>query len=404
LLREFARRAFRRPVTEEQLQPFLSLVHAMLDQGESFTTALRGGYRAMLCSPRFLYFHEQPGQLDHYAIANRLSYLLWNSMPDEQLFQLAREGRLKDPQVLRQQVERMLSARGEMRFVSDFAAEWLDLRLIDFTEPDRRMYPDFDIVVQQSMLDETRNFLERMLRENLSATHLIDSTFTYLNSRLARYYQVPGVDGDKLRVCELGPTSNRGGLLTQGAILKVTANGTTTSPVVRGVWISERLLGKEIPPPPAGVPAIEPDIRGAKTIREMLAKHRSDQACAACHAKIDPPGFALEKFDPAGQWRESYPRFEGRRRVRGTPIESGYSMANGRRFDNLAEFRQLLAADPHGLARNLAEKLLVYGTGAPIALTDRKHVATIVQQAESTNFGLRSVLHAIVTNPIFLNK
>ena len=246
-----------------------------LDEGQDLTAALRVGYRAVLCSPRFIYLTELPGKLDDYAIATRLSYLLTGSTPDQELTKLADAGRLHDPSLIREQVERLLCGSGARRFVQDFAAEWLDLDQIDFTEPDRKLHPDFDSIVQQSMLDETHLYLETLLCQNLSVRNLIASDFTFVNSRLARFYDIEGIEGDELRRCELQARHRRGGVLTQGAILKVTANGSNTSPVVRGVWVSERLLGVPIPPPPGNVPAIEPDIRGAKTIREMLAKHRS---------------------------------------------------------------------------------------------------------------------------------
>ena len=218
--------------------------------------------------------------------------------------------------------------RGQ-NFVRDFAAEWLDLSLINFTEPDPRLYRDFDIIVQQSMLDETHQYLQTMVDENLGVGNLIDSDFTFLNNRLARFYEIDGVDGDELQRVALKPEHHRGGVLTHGAILKVTANGTTTSPVIRGLWVSERLLGVHVPPPPENVPAIEPDIRGAKSIREMLAKHRADDSCASCHVKIDPPGFALENFNPAGQWRDTYYAGKKNRKYKPKPIDASYDMPDG---------------------------------------------------------------------------
>jgi hypothetical protein len=266
------------------------------------------------------------------------------------------------------------------------------------------LIPDFDAIVQNSMLDETHTYLEAMLRDNASVAGLIDSDFTFLNSRLARFYGIEGVEGDSLRRVALKPRQHRGGLITQGAILKVTANGTTTSPVIRGVWVSERLLGEAIPPPPDNVPAIEPDIRGATTIREMLAKHRSQSACASCHVKIDPPGFALENFNPAGQWRERYVQLVGGRRDTGARIDASYALPDGREFAGPDEFRRLLAAEPQRLARSVAQKLLVYGTGAPISFADRQAVEAIVAEAQQHNYGLRSIVHAVVTSPTFLNK
>ncbi len=398
-LRSFARRAFRRPVDEEALKPYLQILRNSIADGVDPVAALRGAYRAVLCSPRFLYFTEKPGPLDDFAIAARLSYLLTGSMPDWQLAKLAQDGRLRDPAVLRQQVDRLLTGARTDRFVEDFAAQWLDLVDIDFTEPDRKLYPDFDIIVQNSMLDETHRFLATLIKNDQPASDLVDADFTYLNSRLARFYNIAGADTDQLQRVSLQQETHRGGLLTQGAILKVTANGTNTSPVLRGVWINERILGQPIPPPPGNVPAIEPDVRGAKTIRDMLSKHRSDTACASCHQMIDPPGFALENFDPAGRWRENY--IQNRKRV---PIDASYVLADGRKFDNFEQFRQLIASDPEPIARNFAEQLLVYGTGAAITFADRPIVEQIVQETQANKYGLRSLIDAVVCSSIFLSK
>jgi mono/diheme cytochrome c family protein len=404
LLERFASRAFRRPVSSPEVAPYVDLVHSALRDGQDFASALRAGYRAILCSPRFLYLTETPGPLDDHAVAARLSYMLTGRMPDERLRGLADEGRLRDPAVIRSEVERLLDRKGTRTFVADFAAEWLDLDQIDFTEPDGKLYPGFDPIVQNSMLGETRTYLERMLRDNLPVERLIDSDDTFLNSRLARFYDIDGVTGDALRRVSLEAEHRRGGVLTQGAILKVTANGTTTSPVVRGVWVSERLLGQEIPPPPSNVPAIEPDIRGATTIRELLAKHRSQPECASCHVKIDPPGFALENYDPAGRWRDRYLQIDGSRRDRGPEVDAGYTLPDGREFDDVDEFRRLICDRPERLAANVAEKLLVFGTGAPISFADRQAVQEIVARAADEKYGLRSIVHAVVTSPVFLSK
>ncbi len=400
LVTQFAGRAFRRPVTAAQAAPYVQMAIDALDQGESLMAALRAGYRAVLCSPRFLYFNERPGVLDDYAAATRLSYFLWNRMPDAELLRLASTGELRKPDQLRAQVRRMLADSRGKDFVRDFAAQWLDLSLIDFTEPDPRLYRTFDIVVQQSMLDETHAYLQTMLDQNLSVTHVIDSDFTFLNSRLARFYGVKGVDRDQLQRVSLAPDSPRGGLLGQGAILKVTANGTTTSPVIRGVWVSERLLGEEVPPPPANVPAIEPDIRGAKSIRDMLAKHRSIESCAVCHTKIDPPGFALENFDPAGSWRERYGSSGGK----GAPVDSNYTLPDGRPFKDVNGYRAHIIGQPDKLARNVARQLLTYGTGAPVGFADRAAVDRIVEETRSSKYGFASLVEAVVMSRTFLRK
>lgn len=405
LIQRFARRAFRRPVTADDVGPYVRIAEEKLASSGSLLDALRSGYRSVLCSPRFLYLQEEPGPLDDAAIADRLSYFLWNSMPDEELFSLAEQGRLQDPAVIRSQVERMLANGRSRQFVEDFASEWLDLSLIDFTQPDRRLVPDFDPIVQHAMLDETHSTLETMLNENQSISRLVRSDSTFLNSRLARFYGIDGVEGDAMRLVPLSASDHRsGGVLTQGAILKVTANGTNTSPVLRGIWVCERLLGREIPPPPANVPAVEPDIRGATTIREMLEKHRADASCAACHAQFDPAGYALENYDPAGRWREQYLIVSGGKVSRGAVIDAGDTLPDGRRFADADELERLLAADPRSIAEGVAAKLLTYGTGAAITFADRDDLHGIADRAEKSGFGFRTLVAEVAASRLFTMK
>lgn len=400
----FASRAFRRPASDSELARYDELARAVLDSGQSPTDALRAAYRAILCSPRFLYFQEPVGALDGHAIASRLSYLIGNTMPDPQLRRLADEGRLADPDTIRQEVDRLLGTDRGRDFVRDFAGQWLDLVDIDFTEPDRKLYPDFDIVVQNAMLAETHAFLQDLLDRDASVGELLAADYTFLNSRLARFYGLDGVVGDAIRRVALPDGSPRGGLLAHGSILKVTANGTDTSPVLRGVWVSERLLGQPIPPPPENVPAVEPDIRGATTIRELLEKHKSDSSCAGCHRKIDPPGYALENFDAAGRWRDTYVRLSGGRPRPGAVIDASETLPDGRAFAGFDEFRRHVSSDVPMIAKNLAEKWLVYGTGGPVSFADREDVGRIVARAAEHDFGFRSLLHAVATSPTFLTK
>lgn len=403
-LRVFARRAFRRPTSDESLKPYLDMLRSSIEAGEDPITALRASYRAILCSPRFLYFVEPPGQLDDHAIATRLSYMLGGSMPDDELARLADDGKLRQPKVLHAQVERLLGGKTGDRFIKEFCGQWLDLVDIDFTEPDRKLYSDFDIVVQNGMLDETHRYIEQLLEDDAGPDRLVNSDFTFLNSRLARYYGIDGIEGDELQRVSLGPESHRGGLLAQGSILKVTANGTNTSPVLRGIWVSERILGTPIPPPPTNVPAVEPDIRGSRTLREQLQKHLADDSCAVCHRKIDPPGYALENFDAAGQWRDKYLQVSKGKKKRGLPIDASYTLPDGRAFKGFDDFRQLVSDAPRPLARNFAEKLLIFGTGAPLSFSDRALVEQIVDETEEQDHGLRSLLHAVVASPLFQSK
>ena len=303
---DFVARAFRRPVGDELVQPFVDLALARLDAGNSFEESVRAGVTAVLCSPHFLLLNKEP-EVDNFALASRLSYFLWSSMPDEELLSLASEGKLSDPVVRKAQVARMLGDPRIDRFVENFTGQWLDLRDIEFTTPDAKLYPEFDELLLRSMLAETHGFFRHILNENLSVLNFVDSDFACLNQRLADHYYLPRLRGhEEFRIVNLPEDSIRGGVLAQGSVLKVTANGTSTSPVLRGLWVLENILGRPSLPPPPGVPAVEPDIRGATTIREQLAKHREDENCARCHARIDPPGFALEEFNAIGGVRDWY--------------------------------------------------------------------------------------------------
>ena len=306
LLRDLLPRAFRRPVNEGEEKPFVELVASSLESGQPLEASLRAGIKAVLASPKFLYFREEAGPLNDYALASRLSYFLWSTMPDETLLELARRGELHKPDVLRMQVERMLQHPKAKAFTENFTGQWLSLRDIETTTPDKGLYPEFEELLKWSSVQETQLFFDELLKENLSVRNFVDSDFAMLNGRLATHYGIPDVYGVEFRKVALKPEYHRGGVLTQASVLKVTANGTSTSPVLRGVWVLDRIMGQPVPPPPPNVPAVEPDIRGATNIREQLAKHRATENCSSCHSRIDPPGFALENFDVIGGWRDRY--------------------------------------------------------------------------------------------------
>ncbi len=417
ILRDFARRAFRRTVTAEDIRPFLARVKSRLDQNYSFEQAMRVGLRAVLVSPSFLFLREKAGKpsapaLDDFALASRLSYFLWSSMPDEPLLKLAEANKLHEPGVLRKQVERLLRDPKAKAFTENFTGQWLSLRAIDATSPDRTLYPEYDDILKVAMVKETILFFDEVLKNDLSLTSFVASDFTFLNARLAKHYGIPGVEGMEMRKVALPPTSHRGGVLTMGSVLKVTANGTTTSPILRGAWVLERILGTPPPKPPADVEAIEPDIRGATTIRDQLAKHRKVASCASCHSKIDPPGFALESFDVTGGWREFYratgePKEVNGRRVRvwaGPAVDPSDVLADGRRFRNIDEYKKLLLEDKDQLARSLTEKLLAYSTGAAPTKVDKPEIEAIVGRLRDQKYGFKSLIHEIVQSPIFQSK
>jgi hypothetical protein len=424
ILRDFARRAFRRRVTDDDLKPFLARVQAKLEQKYSFEQAMRVGLKAVLVSPHFLFLRERAATvatdtrdgaaLDDFALASRLSYFLWSSMPDEELSQLAEQGELHRQETLRLQVERMLQDPKSKAFTENFAGQWLSLRAIDSTMPERMLYPEYDDILKVSMVKETLLFFEEVLKNDLSLTNFVASDFSMLNGRLAKHYGIPGVEGLDFRKVSLPPESHRGGVMTMAAVLKVTANGTTTSPILRGAWVLDRILGTPPPKPTVDVEAVEPDIRGATTIRDQLAKHREIGECTSCHAKIDPPGFALENFDVIGGWREHYRKInEGEpatingRRVRylhGPPVDAADVLPDGRRFQNIDEYKQLLLNDKDQLTRALAEKLIGYATGAGPAAGEQPDIDAIVARVRETNYGFRALIHEIVQSALFQNK
>jgi hypothetical protein len=414
ILRDFTRRAFRRPVSDEDVKPFLARVKARLDAKASFEQAMRIGLKSVLVSPNFLFLHEKPGKLDDFALASRLSYFLWSSMPDEELLTLAGESKLSRPDTLRRQVERMLKDSKATAFTENFVGQWLNLRAIDATVPDPTLYPEYDELLKLAMVKEATLFFDELLKNDLSLTNFVSSDFTMLNERLAKHYGIPDVVGREFRKVKLPANCHRGGVLTMAGVLKVTANGTTTSPVIRGAWVLDRILGTPPPRPPADVEAVEPDIRGATTIREQLAKHRSRAECASCHVKIDPPGFALESFDVIGGWREYYRSVgkgdpavvKGRtmRYKKGPPVDPGDTLPDGRRFRNIDEYKQLLLTDKDQLARALTEKLMSYATGGTAAPSDRAEIDAIVGRVRPGDYGLRSLVHEIVQSRMFQSK
>ena len=413
IIREFVPRAFRRPVDDELTDQFVELTLSRLDGGSTFEQAVRAGVTAVLCSPHFLLVNQE-AEVDDYTIASRLSYFLWSSTPDDELLKLAAEGKLNDPQVRYQQVERMIKDPKIERFIDNFTGQWLNLREIEFTTPAKNLYPEYDDILLRSMVWETHGFFRHLLEEDLSVLNFVDSDFAILNQRMAEHYDIDGVRGhENFRVVKLPEDSVRGGVLTHASVLKVTANGTSTSPVVRGAWVLENILGQPAPPPPAGVPAVEPDIRGATTIREQLDLHRANQACARCHRRIDPPGFALEEFDVIGGHRERYgalgdPEDKSIDWVKDVryglahDVNPAGELPDGRSFENFKEFRQLLLEDPESIARAIATKLLVYGSGRPVEASDRPSVDAIVEAAKNDDYGLRSMIHAVVESDMFL--
>jgi hypothetical protein len=418
LLAKFLPRAFRRPVDIETRKQYVAKVAERLKAGDCFETAMRWAYRAALCSPDFLYHVEPAGKLDDHALACRLSYFFWRSLPDERLIKLADSGKLREGETLRGEVERLLKDAKSQRFIEDFLGQWLKLRQIAANDPDRKLYPEFSAYLQDSMVAETRAYFRELLDNDLDAGHLVKSDFAMLNEKLAVHYGIPGVTGTQIRRVSLPAGSPRGCFLTQAAILKITGNGTTTSPVPRGAFVMDRLLGIPPEPPPPNVPAIEPDVRGAKTIREQLDKHRSLAACASCHKKIDPPGFALESFDVIGGARTRYrsigagdpaPRgsidpFIGISFKLGPAVDASGVLPDGREFRGIEELQDLMQADRGRLLGNLARQFAVYGTGRSVSFGDRDQIAAIVAGTQKKGGGIRTLLHELIESPLFQTR
>ena len=417
LLRRFVSRAAREPVSEETLRKFDDLIRIRLEKKTPFAEAMLAGYKAFLCSGHFLYLREPERADDHFAIASRLSHFLSNTRPDARLSEFAASKLLRDPAMLRGEAERLIAGAGFERFMRNFTDYWLNLRHVRRDEPDIRLYPEyrFDDYLVESMEMETRTFFAAMIRDSLPARVLVDADFTYANDRLARHYRLAPLDGSAMRKVALPKDSPLGGLLTQAAILKVTANGTTTSPVIRGAWIMERLIGEPPPPPPPSVPAVEPDIRGAKTIRDLLALHTKSKSCAACHAKFDPVGLALENFDILGGWRTRYRGLEQGERVAGIDraghdfaytladaVDPSGQLLDGRRFQNIRELKAHFAANPRQLARNLLHQFTIYATGTPVRFSDRPEIEGMLDACAKDGYRVRDLLHALIQSRIFM--
>jgi hypothetical protein len=418
LLAAFLPRAFRRPVDAQTRKLYVERVADRLKAGDCFETALRWAYRAALCSPDFLYHVEPAEKLDDHALACRLSYFFWRSLPDERLTKLADAGKLREKDSLQTETERLLKDPKSQRFIEDFLGQWLKLRQISSTDPDRKLYPEFSMYLQDSMVGETRAYFRELIEKDLDASCLVKSTFAMLNEKLAVHYGISGVSGSQIRRVALPAGCPRGPFLTQAAILKITANGTTTSPVPRGAFVMDRLLGQPPEPPPPNIPAIEPDVRGARTIREQLDKHRSQSSCASCHAKIDPPGFALESFDVIGGARTRYrsigsgdpaPRgsidpFIGISFKLGPDVDASGELPDERKFQDINEFQDLLAADRSRLLNNLCRQFAVYGTGRNVSFGDRVQIAAIVASTQEKGGGIRTLIHELIQSRLFQTR
>jgi hypothetical protein len=408
-LRSFAEKAFRRPVSEEEIRRYLHLVEVEMAAGESFKSALRTALLAILCSKDFFYLVEgSAGEsrltLNEWELASRLSYFLWSTMPDEELFATARSGRLREPAVLRGQLSRMLNDPRAGQFKESFPYQWLQLKNVGMFAPDTNLYPDYDKYLEKSMVRETTAFFGEVLDRNLTLREFIRSDWTMVNPRLAHHYEMPVPDGDRFQRVALRAEDRRGGILTQASVLSLTSDGQRHRPVHRGKWVLESIFGKSPPPPPANVEPIEPNPVDAPkaTIRMKLEAHLTDPNCSSCHAKFDPMGFAFENYDAIGRWRseEVVPHGLGTN----PPVDASGVLPDGREFKDAAEFLDLLMDDLDSFNGTFVEKLAIYGLRRAMTLDDREDLARIAAAGRAADFRLRDLIEAFVLSDLFQKR
>ncbi|MDE0104994.1 MAG: DUF1592 domain-containing protein [Bryobacterales bacterium] len=401
ILANVMRLAFRRDVSASDLEGPLEFFRDGLAE-EGFEAGIEMALSSILISPDFLFRIERdppglapgtPYRLSDGEIASRLSFFLWSSIPDKELLGAARLGQLRNPEHLERQVRRMLADRRSSTVLTNFAAQWLHLRNLDAAERDMRLFPSFDDNLRQAMRRETELFLESVIREDRSVLDLLSADYTFLNERLARHYSIPHVYGSWFRRVDLGQASRRGGLLRHASILTVTSYSTRTSPVIRGHWILENLLGVPPPPPPSEVPALEDQpIASGLSVRERLERHRADPACASCHALMDPVGFALDNYDAVGRWRTH----EG-----GVPVDIAGNFPGGPSFEGVEGLETAILERSELFVGALAEKLLTYALGRVVGPLDGPAVRRIVREARDDGFSFSSLVLGVVKSDPF---
>jgi len=402
-LLRFAQRAWRRPVKLEELNNYLDSYQADLETGEKEAVAYRNALLRVLTSRNFIYLVEgdpKPRErLTGQELASRLSYFLWSSMPDGDLFTEAKAGTLKG-EGLKKQVDRMLTDDRINRFIDDFSRQWLQLHRVGMFPPDKKLYPTYDDWLEASMRNEPVEYFRELLTNNLPIETLLDSDWTMANARLCDFYGLPEPEKGGFRRVALRPEDNRGGLLTMGGILGLTSDGTRHKPVNRGVWVIEAILGKTPPTPPVNVDPIEPvPPKGTKiTIRQRIEAHAKDPNCAACHRKIDPLGLAFDQYDAIGQWRirEQVPTGVGENPL----VDASGVMPDGREFADSVQFKQLLLADRDKIARAFIEHLCTYALRRVLTIDDREDVQTIVEQAKKGQYRLKDIIRAVASSEL----
>jgi hypothetical protein len=397
IFRPLLQRAWRRPVTEPELKEVLQVFSAALKRGANWDGALKVATKAAIISPKFLFLREAappaPGQvhqLDQYAMASRLSFFLWSSLPDDELLKLAGEKKLQDDATLAAQVKRMLADKRAEAFTKNFAGQWLRFdELFNTVDPDRRKFPQFNDEMRRNMYDEAFNFADAILRRNGRVLDFLDSDYSFLNEALANHYGVPNVKGPEFRQVKF-TDNKRGGLVGMGAILSATAYPQRTSPVLRGKWVLEQLLGSPPPPPPPNVgqlPEDDRDLKGEVTLRKRLEAHRDKAACIGCHVRMDPLGFGLENFNAVGQWRDN---------ENGKALDVGGVMPDGRAFNNPAEMRKVLMQEKGKFSRTLCSRLLGYALGRGLETVDQPTLLRLEETLRKSDYHSEALIIAVV--------
>ena len=409
---KFAMKAYRRPLLAGENDAIKKMMDQLEKQGFSKEDVVKSGLSAVLSSPQFMYLQEKQGTLDDYALASRLSYFLWSSQPDEELYSLAEKGVLNQPEVLKAQVKRMIQSKKLNSFVNNFADSWLQLDKLGTMPPEfstSKIYYHNELAKAGRL--ETTTFIRDLIQTNGAIKNFLDSDYTFVNRGLAEFYGITDFEKYDSKEFVKVPVKNkrRGGLMGQMGILTATANGVDTSPVVRGVWFLENIQGLHLSAPPQ-VDAVEPDIRGAKTLRQLLEKHREDKNCNACHKKIDPPGFALENFDHIGRWRDTYNEHlsDSQRKLRGiefTPrVDSKGYLSGGAEFKDIIDFKKQILEKQEMFAINLANKLLTYATGREIRKFEKEDIVNLIKAMGKEEIGMQDLMVNVVKSDIFRRK
>lgn len=395
-IKAFVQRAYRRPATEPDIQELLGIYDAARGRKADFDAAMKVVLKAVLMSPKFLLIDEQPAIKGHgpqkvndFDLASRLSFLLWSSLPDDTLFQLAASHRLNDDGVLAEQVKRMLADKRAEAFTLNFGGAWFHFEdLFNVVDPDRRKFPQYNDALRQAMFDEAMAFTDHIFRQNGSVLDFLDSNYSYLNEPLAKLYDVPGVQGPAMRRVTF-PNDRRGGLLGMAVVLTTTSYPQRTSPVLRGKWVLEQILGTPPPPPPPNVPQLPEDDRKLKnqTVRQRFEQHRKREVCAGCHKRLDPPGFGLETFNAIGQWRDQ---------ENGLPVDASGEMADGRKFNGPAQFRKVLVQDKARFVRTLCTRLLGYAVTRGLEVYDQPTLLRLEETLRKGDYHFEPLAIALV--------